>query len=177
VAGVLLGFAVPVLHSARDGTRPGGPAAGPGLAAHFEHRFRPISAAVAVPVFAFFSAGVAVGGITGLQDALSDPVALGIVAGLVLGKSVGVFAATFLVSRFTRADLDENLCWIDVLGLALLAGIGFTVSLLIGELAFGSGSERDGHVKIAVLAGSLLAATAAAAVLGPRNRAYREVKD
>lgn len=171
VAGVLLGFAVPVLRSEKAG----GPEAGPGLAEHFEHRFRPLSAAVAVPVFAFLSAGVAVGGLSGLGGALADPVAIGIIAGLVVGKTVGIFGATFLVARFTRADLDENLAWIDVLGLALLAGIGFTVSLLIGELAFGFGSERDEHVKIAVLAASLLAATAAAVVLRARSHVYRRL--
>ena len=77
VAGVLLGFAVPVLRSQAAG----GPDAGPGLAEHFEHRFRPISAGFAVPVFAFFAAGVAIGGLAGLVDALTDPVAIGIVAG------------------------------------------------------------------------------------------------
>jgi len=94
-------------------------------------------------------------------------------AGLVAGKTMGIFAATFLVARLTRASLDESLGWIDVFGLALLAGIGFTVSLLIGELAYGTGTPRDDHVKIAVLAGSLLAATLAAIVLRIRNRTYR----
>ena len=151
VAGVLLGFAVPVLRS----DAAGGPDAGPGLAEHFEHRFRPISAGFAVPVFAFFAAGVTIGGLSGLLTALTDPVAVGIVAGLVVGKTVGVLGATYLVSRFTKAQLDERLRWIDVTGLAMLAGIGFTVSLLIGELAFGAGSDRDEHVKIGILVGSL----------------------
>ena len=75
-------------------------------------------------------------------DSLTDPVALGIVVGLVVGKTIGISAATWLVARFTRAELDEDLSWSDVLGLALLGGIGFTVSLLIGELAFGAGSVR-----------------------------------
>jgi len=173
VAGVLLGFAVPVIRSEQAG----GPEAGPGLAEHFEHRWRPISAGVAVPVFAFFSAGVTVGGLSGLAGALTDPVAVGIVLGLVVGKPLGILAATYLVARFTRASLDEGLAWVDVLGLAILAGIGFTVSLLIGELAFGAGSERDEHVKVAVLAGSLLAALLAAALLRLRNRTYRRIHE
>ena len=173
VAGVLLGFAVPVLRSEAAG----GPAAGPGLAEHFEHRFRPLSAGVAVPVFAFFSAGVAVGGLSGLGDALRDPITLGIVLGLVVGKAVGVFGATFLVARFTRAELDDHLSWFDVLGLGLLAGIGFTVSLLIGELAFGLGSEQDDYVKVGVLTGSLLAALLATIVLRFRNRVYRRLHE
>ncbi|WP_217707304.1 Na+/H+ antiporter NhaA [Nonomuraea rhodomycinica] len=163
VAGVLLGFAVPARADAS-------------VAEHFEHRFRPLSAGVAVPVFAFLSAGVTIGGVDGLSRALTDPVAVGVVAGLVLGKPLGVMAATWLVSRLTHAELDENLAWVDVAGLALLAGIGFTVSLLIGELAFGAGSERDAYVKIAVLAGSLTAALLAAVVLRLRNNAYRRIE-
>ena len=173
VAGVLLGFTVPIVRSQRAG----GPDAGPGLAEHFEHRFRPISAGIAVPVFALFAAGVTVGGLSGLTDALTDPVAVGIVVGLVAGKVIGIFTATFLVARLTRADLDEHLSWVDVLGLAMLAGIGFTVSLLIGELAFGADTLRDRHVKVGVLTGSLLAAVLASVVLGTRNRIYRRLQD
>ncbi len=173
VAGVLLGFAVPVLR--RD--RPDHGEAGPGLAEHFEHRFRPVSAGVAVPIFAFFSAGVAIGGLAGLGAALTDPIAIGVIAGLVLGKVVGIFGATFLVARFSHAELDGDLGWIDVLGLALLAGVGFTVSLLIGELAYGAGSERDEVVKVAVLVGSLVSALLAAGVLGVRNRIYRQIHE
>ena len=124
-------------------------------------------------MFAFFSAGVAVGGFSGLGSALTDRVALGIVAGLVLGKTVGISLATWLLSRFTRAELDPDLGWPDVLGLAILGGIGFTVSLLIGELAFGPGSVRDEHVKVGVLTGTVLAALLASVLLRLRNRRYR----
>jgi Na+:H+ antiporter, NhaA family len=168
VAGVLLAFTVPVVRSARAG----GPDAGPGLAEHFENRFRPLSAGVAVPVFALLSAGVSLGG---LGTSLAGRVALGVVAGLVVGKTVGITAATWLVARFTRADLDEGLSWIDVLGLAMLGGVGFTVSLLIGELAFGAGSAGHDQVKVAVLTGSLLSALLATIVLRLRNRAYRRI--
>jgi NhaA family Na+:H+ antiporter len=169
VAGVLLGFAVPVLRPAEGREH--------GLAEHLEHLVRPISAGLAVPVFAFFASGVDVGGLSGLVDALSDPVAVGVVAGLVVGKSLGVAGSTWLVARFTRSELDEGLTWVDVIGMSFLAGIGFTVSLLIGELAFGAGSMRDEHVKVAVLTGSVLAALLAAVVLGVRNRAYRRIEE
>ncbi|MET0449735.1 MAG: Na+/H+ antiporter NhaA [Aeromicrobium sp.] len=169
VAGVLLGFAVPVLR--RDGSD------GPGLADRFEHVFRPLSSAVAVPVFAFFSAGVAIGGLDGIRSAFTDPITLGIVVGLFAGKTIGVLGATWLASRFTRADLDDDLTWLDVLGLAMLAGMGFTVSLLIGELAYGPGSTADEHVKVGVLAGSLVSALAAAVLLRSRNRHYRQVEE
>ncbi len=171
VAGVVLGFTVPVVRSQAAG----GPDAGPGLAEHLEHLVRPISAGVAVPVFAFFAAGVTVGGFAGLGESLTDPVALGIVAGLVLGKPLGIAGSTWLLARFTRADLDDELAWIDVVGMAVLAGIGFTVSLLIGELAFGVGSEADEHVKVGVLVGSLAAALVATAILRTRNRVYRRL--
>ncbi len=171
VAGVLLGFAVPVLRSEAAG----GPGAGPGLAEHFEHLMRPVSAGVAVPVFAFFAAGVTLNGYTGLVDALTDPIALGIVCGLVFGKTIGVFGTTWILATVSRASLDAALRWIDVFGIAILAGIGFTVSLLIGELAYGYESDRTDHVKIGVLAGSLAAAALAAVVLRLRNRHYRMV--
>ncbi len=171
VAGVLLAFTVPVVRSEAAG----GPDAGPGLAEHFEHRIRPLSAGVAVPVFAFFSAGVAVGGFSGLRASLGDSIAIGIVVGLVAGKAIGITAAAWLVSRFTRAQLDENLGWPDVLGLALLGGMGFTVSLLITELAYGAESESYEHAKVGILAGTLLAAVLAAVVLRLRNRRYRRM--
>jgi NhaA family Na+:H+ antiporter len=167
VAGVLLGFAVPVLR--RDGHD------GPGLAEHLEHLVRPLSSGLAVPVFAFFSAGVAIGGIDGISSAFSDPITIGIVLGLCVGKPIGVLGATWLASRFTKADLDDSLEWIDVLGLSVLAGIGFTVSLLIGELAYGASSQADEHVKIGVLGGSLVSAMVAAVILRTRNRHYRAI--
>jgi NhaA family Na+:H+ antiporter len=162
VAGVLLAFTVPV---------------GSGSAEHFEHRLRPLSAGVAVPVFAFFSAGVAVGGFSGLGASLSDSIAVGIMVGLVAGKAIGISAATWLVSRFTRAQLDEDLGWPDVVGLSLLGGIGFTVSLLITELAYGAGSESFDHAKVGILTGTIAAAVLATVVLRLRNRRYRRIWD
>ncbi|CCQ44930.1 na+/H+ antiporter NhaA [Pseudarthrobacter siccitolerans] len=173
VAGVLLGFAVPVIRSQAAG----GPEAGPGLAEIFEHRFRPISAGIAVPIFAFFSAGVAVGGWEGLGSALADPVALGIIVALVLGKPVGIMGTTWLLTKMSRARLDESFKWIDVFGVALLAGIGFTVSLLVAELSFGHGSLHDDHAKVGILTASLLAALLATAVLRTRNRQYRAAEE
>ncbi|WP_341716051.1 Na+/H+ antiporter NhaA [Micromonospora sp. FIMYZ51] len=168
VAGVLLGFTVPVLAGKSRGGRPS-----PGLAEHLEHRWRPISAGFAVPVFAFFAAGVSLRG-ADLGAVVTDPIVLGIVLGLVVGKCVGIVGSTYLLARFTRARLDEDIAWSDLLGVSLLAGIGFTVSLLIGELAFGS-VDAGGNVKAAVLAGSLISALLATVVLSRRNRAYRAI--
>ena len=171
VAGVLLAFTVPVVRSEAAG----GPGAGPGLAEHFEHRLRPLSAGFAVPVFAFFSAGVAIGGLSGLAESLGDRIALGIVVGLVAGKAIGITGATWLVSRFTRAQLDEHLSWTDVVGLSLLGGMGFTVSLLITELAYVDDPESFDHAKVGILLGTVLAAGLAAVILRLRNRRYREM--
>jgi Na+:H+ antiporter, NhaA family len=171
VAGVLLAFTVPVVRS----DKASGPDAGPGLAEHFEHRFRPLSTGFAVPAFALLSAGVAIAGLSGLGASLTDPVAIGVMAGLVIGKTIGITAATWLVARFTRASLAEGLGWADVVGLAMLGGLGFTVSLLIGELSFGAGNPREEHVKVAVLTGSLVAALLAAMLLRIRNSVYRRI--
>jgi NhaA family Na+:H+ antiporter len=173
VAGVLLGFAVPVLRSKASGALE----VGPGLAEVFEHRFRPISAGVAVPVFAFFSAGVAVGGWDGLVSALTDPVAVGIILALVLGKPAGILGTTWLLTKVTTARLDSTFKWVDVFGVSLLAGIGFTVSLLVAELSFGNGSLHDDHAKVGILAASVLAALLAVAVLRSRNRQYRQAHE
>ena len=87
---------------------------------------------------------------------------------------MGVFGATWLMARFTGAELDEDLAWPDVLGIAMLSGVGFTVSLLIGELAYGVGTVTDEHVKIGVLVGSVVSALAAsAAAAGPQQALSR----
>lgn len=155
IAGVLLGLSVPVAYD---------------TAHNLEHRIRPLSAGFCVPVFAFFAAGVNF--IDGFADAVTDPVTIGIVVGLICGKTVGIFGSTFVMARFTKAKLDDGIAWSDLFGMSLLAGIGFTVSLLIGELAFGPDSDTDQHVKIGVLIGSLLAALLATAVLRRRNKIY-----
>jgi NhaA family Na+:H+ antiporter len=123
---------------------------------------------VAVPLFALMSAGVVVGG---GRDLLTDPVVIGIVLGLVVGKPVGVFGGAWLLTRLTRAEIDDDVLWRDVLGVAILAGVGFTVSLLVSDLSF-EGATRDA-AKTAVLGGSLIAAVAAAVVLNRRNQKHR----
>ncbi|MGL5865470.1 MAG: Na+/H+ antiporter NhaA [Dermatophilaceae bacterium] len=173
VAGVLLGLSVPV-RPRSSVTRVSTLAPDTDVAHRFEHRLRPLSAGFAVPLFAFFASGVTVVG-GGLTAALADPVAGAVVAALVVGKLVGILGATWLIARFTRARLADGLHWPDIVGLALLCGVGFTVSLLIGDLAYDDGSERAQHVKLAVLLGSLIAATLAAIVLRLRNAVHRRL--
>ncbi len=171
IAGVLLGFTVPVLHRRADRSA----AAGPGLAEQFEHRFRPLSAGFAVPMFAFFSAGVAIGGLEGFASAITDPLAIAIVVALVLGKPIGILLTTWVLSTVARVRLDPALRWIDLAGVGLLAGIGFTVSLLVAELSFAPEDPAHDHAKVAIFVASLLAALLASVVLTARNRRYRKI--
>lgn len=164
VAGVAMGL---ILRTTRDAGEKESPAA---RVAHLVH---PVSAAVAVPLFALFAAGVSITG-AALGEAFSSPEPLGVVIGLIAGKTVGIFAGTYLAARFTHARLNPDLAWADVLGLSVLAGIGFTVALLIGELAFPDGQTGE-HVKAAVLIASVLAALLAAALLRRRNTIYRRL--
>ncbi|MFE6401045.1 Na+/H+ antiporter NhaA [Streptomyces alboflavus] len=164
VAGVAMGL---ILRTTRERDEKASPAS---LVAHLLH---PFSAAVAVPLFALFAAGVSISG-RALGAVFTSPEPLGVVIGLVLGKTLGIFAGTYLAARFTRAQLNPDLAWADVLGLSMLAGIGFTVALLIGELAFPGAAVQE-HVKAAVLVGSLTAALLAALLLRRRNAVYRRL--
>lgn len=179
VAGVLLGFAVPVIATERARVKIGAdPERAPiydGLAAHFADRWGVISTGFAVPVFAFFAAGVAVGGANGLAASLGDTIALGVIGGLVLGKAIGITGTTFLMTRFRGLALDPSLRWSDIVGMSFVAGVGFTVSLLVGELSFGAGSESDAHAKVGILLGSLIAAVVGSIILSARNRHYRRL--
>ncbi|MEV4743374.1 Na+/H+ antiporter NhaA [Streptomyces sp. NPDC049555] len=141
---------------------------------HIEHLVRPLSAGLAVPLFALFSAGVRVSG-GALADVFTRPETLGVVLGLVVGKAIGVFGGTWAAARFTRAELNPDLKWPDVLAVASLAGIGFTVSLLIGELAFGYDEGLGGEVKAAVLIGSLIAAVLSSTLLKLRDNKYKKL--
>lgn len=143
---------------------------------HIEHLVRPISAGLAVPLFALMSAGVSLSD-EAIAQVFTRPETLGVVLGLVVGKAVGIFGGTYLAARFTKAELNEDLAWPDVLAVASLAGIGFTVSLLIGELAFAGNPALTDEIKAAVLIGSLIAAVIAGIMLKLRNRTYKALTD
>ncbi|MGW1885720.1 Na+/H+ antiporter NhaA [Streptomyces sp. NPDC001970] len=172
IAGVAMGLMLRCHHEKGEEHSPG---------EHIEHLVRPISAGLAVPLFALLSAGVSVSG-DSLHDVFSRPEPLGVVLGLVVGKTIGIFGGTWLAARFTRAELNDELAWPDVFAVASLAGIGFTVSLLIGELAFAGDVALMDEVKAAVLMGSLIAAVFAGVLLKLRVRKYQalyeeEVRD
>ncbi|MEU3369372.1 Na+/H+ antiporter NhaA [Streptomyces sp. NPDC006660] len=141
---------------------------------HIEHLVRPLSAGLAVPLFALFSAGVAISGST-LADVFTRPETLGVVLGLIVGKAVGIFGGTWFAAHFTKAELNDDLAWPDVFAVASLAGIGFTVSLLIGELAFDGQGRLTDEVKAAVLVGSLTAAVLSSVLLKMRVRKYKQL--
>lgn len=168
IAGVVLAFTVPATARSRYGAKYS-------LLQTFEHRFRPLSSGFAVPVFAFFSAGVTVGGLSGLTQAWTSTVALGVIVGLVCGKILGIVGSTFLVTRLKGANLDPDIQWVDLVGLAAVAGIGFTVSLLVSELSYESGSPMYDWAKVGVLTASLIAAVAGSALLLPRNARYKRI--
>ncbi|WP_431679393.1 Na+/H+ antiporter NhaA [Kitasatospora sp. KL5] len=163
VAGVAMGLLL------RCHTRPGEEHS-PGE--HIEHQVRPLSAGFAVPLFALFAAGVTISG-KALGEVFSQATPLGVVLGLVAGKTVGVFGGTWLAARYTRAELNPQLGWGDVFALSTLAGIGFTVSLLISELAFPDDHLLAEKSKAAVLTASVLCAVFATVLLKLRTRHYR----
>ena len=132
-----------------------------------ELKARPISVAFAVPLFAFTAAGVDLRELG--AEAIVSQISLAVILGLVIGKPVGVMLATYLLTKFTSAKLNEHLRWPDVFAVCLLAGIGFTVSLLITELSYDSGSNALAEGKIGVLTGSLISAVAAVIVLKLRR--------
>jgi Na+:H+ antiporter, NhaA family len=134
----------------------------------------PFSAGFCVPLFAIMSAGVYVGGKT-LSTLLSDRIPLAIAAGLLIGKSVGVFCGAYLTARFTRAELSDELRWRDIAAVSTLTGVGFTVSLLISELAFTDAPEVLNLAKGGVLLGSLVSALIAVVLLRRRDRFYDQL--
>ena len=150
LAGVAVALTVPI-----DPT-PGRPEAPDSPLHRLEHSLAPWVAFEIVPVFAFANAGVSLAGL-GPEAALA-PVPLGIVAGLFVGKQLGVFGACWALIRADVVDMPACASWRQLYGMAMLCGVGFTMSLFIGVLAFGEGSALTDAVKIGVLAGSALSA-------------------
>ena len=134
-------------------------------------KFHPWSAGLCVPVFAFFAAGISIVGIS-VAQAFTSPVSVGVMLGLVVGKPIGIFSFAWLAARFTRAELSKSLFWGDVLAIGLLAGVGFTVSLLITKLAFVGDTELDSLARLSVLIASVIAAVLAVISLQIRKSAH-----
>ena len=133
-----------------------------------EHALHPWVAFAILPMFAFANAGVSLQGVT--LATLLQAVPLGIAAGLLAGKAVGVFGASWLLVRFAGASVPTGASWLQFFGVCLLCGVGFTMSLFIGALAFeGQGADYETQVKLGVLCGSILSGIAGTLVLLRRN--------
>ncbi|ANN55506.1 Na(+)/H(+) antiporter NhaA [Mesorhizobium loti NZP2037] len=128
-----------------------------------EHGLHKIVPFFVIPIFGFANAGVSLAGLS--FGALIEPLTLGVAAGLVVGKLVGVFGSSALAIRLGLADLPAHAGWSHMIGISLLCGIGFTMSLFIGLLAFASDVALQDAVKVGILAGSFIAAIIGAAVL------------
>jgi NhaA family Na+:H+ antiporter len=151
VAGVLLGFCVPA--ATLEDSR----------AERWAGTLQPWSSGIALPVFAFFSAGVTVVDI-GAGALFSSPIAHGVAAGLLAGKIIGVLGTTAIVTRWTPLRLAQGIGLRDLLPVGFLTGIGFTVSLLIAELSFTDPAQLSA-AKASVLGSSLIAAILGAVLL------------
>ena len=149
LAGVAIGVAMPLT----------GQTSGAALLERVEHALKPWVGFLIVPLFAFANAGVPLDGVS--PASLMNPLPLGIILGLVFGKAIGVFGASWLAIRFGIARMPTGADWLTLFATAALAGIGFTMSLFIGSLAFPSGDDIT-LVRLGVLAGSLISAVLAA---------------
>ncbi|MDC0615986.1 Na+/H+ antiporter NhaA [Candidatus Pelagibacter sp.] len=144
IAGVLLASTIP--HRVKDKDF--------SLLIKLEHTISPYVAFVIMPIFAFANAGVSLEGLSMLS--LLQPVPLGILLGLFIGKQVGVMIFSFIAVRAGVAQMPDNSSWLSLYGVSVLTGIGFTMSLFVGNLAFAENVQYIDGVKIGVLAGSLL---------------------
>ena len=157
IAGVLLALTIPLRLSAGKPDDPTSPL-------HIlEHAVHPWSAYLILPIFGFANAGVSLAGIT--PHMLFDPVTLGVALGLFVGKQVGVFGLVFAAVKLGLAQRPANAGWWQVYGVSLLCGVGFTMSLFIGLLAFAHAPELEAETKVGVLLGSLACMAAGALVL------------
>jgi Na+:H+ antiporter, NhaA family len=164
LAGVALAFAVPIRASPGLPDNPASPLH------KLEHAIQPWVAFLIVPIFGFANAGVSLAGMS--VAALIQPVTLGVAAGLFVGKQVGIFLSTWVTVKLGLADGLEGASWGQIYGVSLLGGIGFTMSLFVGLLAFPASPELQDAVKVGVLAGSVASALVGLLVLrcAPRKR-------
>ena len=157
IAGVVTAFLIPIT------TAPGAPASAKSPLHRLEHGLHRYVAFLIVPLFGFANAGVSLVG-TSLAS-LAHPLVLGITLGLFLGKQIGILGSIALAERFGIAQRPGGASWLQVYGVALLAGIGFTMSLFIGGLAFPNDVHLIDEVKLGVLCGSILSGLAGYLVL------------
>lgn len=170
IAGVLAAFMIPIV------VTPGAPDAEHSPLHIMEHAIHPWSSYFIIPVFGFANAGVSLAGL-GIGEIFA-PVPLGIAAGLFLGKQLGIFGCVYIAVKMGLANKLHKASWLQVYGVSLLCGIGFTMSLFIGALAFPGNALLIDEAKIGVLMGSLLSAVVGYAVLrfAPQPKAEAEAE-
>ncbi|MDA7486788.1 Na+/H+ antiporter NhaA [Candidatus Pelagibacter ubique] len=144
IAGVLLASTIPHRIKEKDFS----------LLIKLEHAISPYVAFMIMPIFAFANAGVSLEGLS--LTSLLEPVPLGILLGLFVGKQVGVMVVSFIAVKFGVAQMPDKSSWLSLYGVSILTGVGFTMSLFVGNLAFAENIQYIDGVKIGVLAGSLL---------------------
>ncbi len=144
IAGVLLASTIPHRLKEKDFS----------LLVKIEHAISPYVAFMIMPLFAFANAGVSLEGLA--LSSLMAPVPLGILCGLFFGKQIGVLLFSYVSVKFKFADMPNNSNWMSIYGVSILTGIGFTMSLFVGNLAFVDNTQYIDGVKIGVLSGSLL---------------------
>ncbi|MGF7171978.1 NhaA family Na+:H+ antiporter [Sphingobium xanthum] len=147
LAGVAVAMTIPLTRT------PGRPDAHGSPLHRLEHGLHPWVAFAIVPIFGFANAGVALGGFASGDMVASVP--LGVALGLFVGKQIGIFGSVWLLVRLKWSDRPRDAGWLQIYGVALLCGIGFTMSLFIGGLAFGDGSHQNDAAKLGVLLGSI----------------------
>lgn len=157
LAGVITALALPIQPS------PGVPEIRDSPLLRVEHGIAPWVAFAIVPIFGFANAGVDVRGLS--LDAAINPLVMGIAAGLVFGKMIGIFGTIMTLVKLDIVDMPANANGWQIWGLSLLCGIGFTMSLFISALAFGEGSSQEAAAKLGIIAGSVAAALAGLTVL------------
>ena len=162
ISGVILGLVVPAVYD-RTGKQ---------LTHEWAKKFNVLSSGFALPIFAFFTAGVRIGS-GGIHEVLTDPVSLGVILGLPIGKCLGVWGSVYVLTKTTRLRLGNGVDLADIFAISLLTGIGFTVALLVSGLAFSYSLDHIDHAKLAVLIGTLLSCILGAIALRVRLKQHK----
>lgn len=168
IAGVALGLTVPAKQRTREDSS---------LTRAFTEKLEFLSAGFVLPIFAFFAAGVNVVDTGGVFDMLSDPIAEGVYLGLPLGKFLGITCGVFIMTKVFPLRLENTINLYDIMPISLIAGIGFTVSLLIATLSFTPGTAESAHARVAVLAGTLISAVVGGAATKLRGHYRMRIAD
>ncbi len=147
IAGVLLGLTIPLKGKNKKQSP----------LKSLEHKIHPWASFFILPIFAFCNAGISLGGVS-IESIFSNPISLGIIFGLFIGKQLGVFFAVYILIKTKIIKMPIGSTWPQIYGISVLTGIGFTMSIFIGNLAFTTGNGIENNVRVGIIVGSLLSA-------------------